>query len=128
MTQNEANNADDTALLVNNALHRQLVGLHTHIEPVDSNNDEYDSNVISNSSQYNAVHLDDWLGDSGVTCHITWERDTFATYEAIPRTTVLGVGDVKTFAIGRGTIYLYSECNGIIHILQLSNILHVPNN
>jgi hypothetical protein len=52
----------------------------------------------------------------------------FATYKAILRTTVLGVGDVKMFAIGCGTIYLHSKCNGIIHILQLNNVLHVPNN
>ena len=113
---------------MNNALHRQLIGLYTHIEPVDSNDDEYDSNVISNLSQYNAVRLYDWLGDLGATCHITQGQDTFATYEAILRTTVSGVGDIKTFAIGHGTIYLHSECNGIIYTLQLSNVLYVPNN
>ena len=120
-SRNKANNANDAALLANSAL-------HAHIEPVNSDDDEYDSNVVSSSSKYNTVRLYDWLGDSGATCHITRERDVFATYEAIPRTTVSGVGDVKTFAIGRGTVYLHSECNGIIHTLQLSNVLHIPNN
>ena len=127
-SRNEANNADDAAPSANSALHGQLVGLHAHIEPVDSDDDEYDSHVVSTSSKYNTVRLYDWLGDSGATCHITREQDVFATYEAIPRTTVSGVGNVKTFAVGHGTIYLHSECNGIIHTLQLSNVLHVPNN
>ena len=32
------------------------------------------------------------------------------------------------FAIGRGTVYLHSKCDGITHTLQLKNVLHVPNN
>ena len=72
-SRNEANNADDAAPSANSALHGQLVGLHAHIEPVDSDDDKYDSNVVSTSSKYNTVRLYDWLGDSGATCHITRE-------------------------------------------------------
>ena len=122
----ESNNTNDDALSANNALHGQLVGLHAYIEPVNSNDDEYDSYVVS--TQYNPVRLYDWLGDSGATCHITWERDAFSTYETILKTTISGVGDVKMFAIRRGTVYLHSKCDGITHTLQLNNILHVPNN
>ena len=124
----ELNNADNNALSVNNALHGQLVRLYAHIEPINSDNDKYNSNVASSSSKYNAVCLYDWLGDSGVTCHITQEWDTFATYESILKVTVLGVGNVKTFAIRHSTVYLHSECDGIIHTLQLNNVLHIPNN
>ena len=120
------NNAEDDAPLVNNTLDGQLVRLHAHIEPVYSNDDEYDSHVVS--TQYNPVQLYDWLGDSGATCHITQEQDAFSTYEAILKTTVSGVGNIKMFAIGRGTVYLHSKCNGITHTLQLNNVLHVPNN
>ena len=120
------NNTKDDAPLANNALHGQLVGLYAHIEPVDSDDDKYDSHVVS--TQYNPVRLYDWLGDSGATCHITRERDAFSTYKVILKTTVSGVGDVKMFAIGRGTVYLHSKCDGITHTLQLNNVLHVPNN
>ena len=52
-SRQESNNTDDDAPSANNALHGQLVGLHAHIEPVDSDDDEYNSHVVS--TQYNPV-------------------------------------------------------------------------
>ena len=54
-------------------------------------------------------------------------RDTFATYELVPRIPVNLAGKNRFFAIAKGTIFLQSKCEGIIHTLQLNNVLHIPN-
>ena len=36
-------------------------------------------------------------------------------------------GKNRSFAIAKGTIFLQSECKGIIHTLQLNNMLHILN-
>jgi len=72
--------------------------------------------------------LYDWLADSGTTSHITHQRDAFATYEMLPKLTVSGIGGITASAVGKGTVFLHSECNGIVHMLQLQNVLHVPKN
>jgi len=46
----------------------------------------------------------------------------------LPKLTVSGVGGVTTSTVGKGTVFLHSKCNGIIHTLQLQNMLHVPKN
>ncbi len=70
----------------------------------------------------------DWLADSGATSHITHKRDAFTTYERIPEVPIAGVGGMKARAVGRGTVNVQSECDGTIYILELQDVLHVPEN
>jgi len=99
-------------------------------DEADASDDEmFDRRVDSyaSSSKY-TDRFYDWLADSGSTVHITSRRDAFDTYEDITRLPISGVGGIKTHAIGKGTIYLHSECDGNTHTLQLNNVLHVPSN
>jgi len=41
---------------------------------------------------------------------------------------IKGISGVKTFAVGKGTVFLNSECDGKIHTIELRDVLHVPNN
>src|ERR1700683_10363 len=68
----------------------------------------------------------DWVADNTTSSHIASERDNFETYTKIQESTVTGVGGKKAAAIGRGTVILISNCNGIDWTLKLENVLHVP--
>jgi len=70
----------------------------------------------------------DWLADSAATTHITHQRDAFITYKIIPEVPISGVGGLKTHVIGRGRVNLQLECDGKTYILELHDILHVPDN
>ena len=70
----------------------------------------------------------DWLADLGATTHITHQRKAFTTYQKIPKVPVAGVGRIKAHMVGKGTIRLISECKGHIYVLELQDILYVPNN
>src|SRR5712691_11018552 len=70
----------------------------------------------------------DWLADTGATSHITHRRDAFTTYERIPEVAIAGVGEMKARAIGRGIVNVESECDGKKCILELQDVLHVPEN
>ena len=48
--------------------------------------------------------------------------------EEIPHIAIKGVGTIKTHAIGRGTVFLQSKCDGHLHTFELNNVLHVPSN
>ena len=72
--------------------------------------------------------LYDWLADTGTTSHITHRRNAFATYELILKVRVSGVGGVQSFVIVQGTVFLQVECNGMLHTLQLHNVLYIPEN
>ena len=47
-------------------------------------------------------------------------------YESLPNTTVAGVGGTRVGVVGRGTIYLCSECDDKVHMLQLNDVFHIP--
>ena len=66
-----------------------------------------------------------WLSDTGTMSHITHRQDVFATYKPLPKVAISGVGSIQPFAIAKGTMFL---CDGIIYMLQLHNVLHIPNN
>ena len=83
-----------------------------------SNSDEYDSRLI----YYN------WLADSATTSHVCNRREAFTSFRPLTATTVTGVGNLVTKAEGRGTVELTSWCNGHKYILQLENVLYIPNN
>ena len=58
----------------------------------------------------------DWLGDSAYMVHVMSRHEAFATYETLEKKPIKGVGGMRTYTVGRGTIYLHSECDGAVHI------------
>ena len=96
--------------------------------------DEYDGkyhnfdDVLSSDEMDIRLIYYDWLADSAATTHIAHQRKAFTTYKRIPEIPIAGVGGAKAHAIGKGTIKLISECNGHTYVLELQDVLHVPNN
>ena len=86
------------------------------------------STSVVGSSKYTNDDLYIWVADSVSTVHVMNQRNTFVTYNPVPKILVTGVGGVKAFAIAQGTVNLYSECNGMTHMLMLKNVLHILNN
>jgi hypothetical protein len=87
-------------------------------KPDVSNSDEFDERLIF----YN------WLADSATTSHVCNQREAFTSFHPLTATKVTGVGNLVTKAEGRGTVELTSWCNGHKYILQLENVLYIPNN
>jgi len=70
----------------------------------------------------------DWLADSAATTHITHQCDAFITYELILEVPISSVGGLKMHVIRQGRVNLQLECDGKIYILELQDVLHVPDN
>ena len=87
-------------------------------DPDVSNSDEFDEHLIF----YN------WLADSATTSHVCNRRDAFTSFHSLTATKVTGVGNMVTKAEGQGIVELTSWCNGHKFILQLENVLCIPNN
>jgi gag-polypeptide of LTR copia-type/Integrase core domain/GAG-pre-integrase domain len=89
----------------------------------------FDEPDVLYSGEYNPCLIYyDWLGDCATTSHICNRREAFRTFQSITDTMVLGVGNVKTDAKGRGTIELKTSYNGQNHTLELKNVLYIPTN
>jgi hypothetical protein len=98
-------------------------------ERSDSDSDSDNYHVTAASSSKSQLHdLYDWLADLGMTLHITQCHDAFSTYEELSWLAIVGVGDIIMHTISKGTIYLCSKCDGLVHILKLNNALHILNN
>ena len=84
--------------------------------------------IASSSKMTDSLYY--WLADLGTTSHIIHWQDAFSTYEPIKHIPISGIGGIRTYAIGKGTIVLHSEVNGYVHTLHLNDVLydHVPNN
>ena len=63
-----------------------------------------------------------------MTSHVCNRHEAFTRFHPISATTVAGVGNLETKAEGRGTVELTSWCNGHKYILQLEDVLYIPNN
>ena len=50
----------------------------------------------------------DWFSNSTTTSHVTNKHDIFITHEPLHNTTVIGVGQIKAKAEGKGTVELIS--------------------
>ena len=134
----EANNAGSSIVEVNTAKQEEHIAFIANVANV--NNMDMDNNTYDNTEYYNFEHVPssieldlhliyyEWLADSGATLHITYRCDTFKTYKLIPEIPISGVGGAKVHVIGQGSIKLMSECNKCTYILELQNVLHVPNN
>ena len=89
----------------------------------------FDEIDVTYTGEYNPPLLYyDWLADSATTSHVSNQRDAFKTYQPLTDTNVSGVGNVKTKALGRGTIELNSSYNGKNYIIELKNVLYIPTN
>jgi len=128
-------NADANNCLVGKAPQANvaLYGQHVAFHSVTADNDLVDilddDNVSIESDEHKGMSdMYNWLADSGMTSHITHRQDAFATYKMLPKLTVSGIGGVTASAVGKEMVFLHSECDGIIHMLQLQNVLHVPKN
>jgi len=86
------------------------------------------SNVTNSSEMSANKNSFEWIADSASTVHITNRRDAFATYTPVPEIRVTGVRGVQAFAVGKGTVYLSTECDGKHNIICLQNVLHIPCN
>ena len=109
---------------VNIAIHDKNVAYHIAEDSlIDVVND---NDNVSPSVQDNKVIYDlyDWLAGTGTTSHIMHRRDAFMTYELVPKIPVSLVGKNTSCAIGK---VLQSECDSVIHTLQLNNVLHIPH-
>ena len=82
-------------------------------------------NVTSSSVVPQNEDLFEWIADSASTVHVTNRRDAFATYTPVLDIKVTGIGGVQVFAVGKGTVYLSSKCNGKYNIICLQNVLHI---
>jgi len=129
-SKNDVQNADDNTQ--QSVLHGQLVALNANNGAGAKAYDDYNSynsyENVSSDSEYNDGQTYDWLADTGTTSHITHQREAFTMYETIPRVPISGVGSIQTFAIGKGTVFLLSKCDGYMNVLQLNNVLHIPSN
>jgi len=129
-SRNDTQSADDTTQ--QSVLHGQLVALNADNGASAKVYNDYNSynsyKNVSSDSKYNDGQAYNWLADTGTTSHITHQHNAFATYESIPKVPISGVGRVKTFVIGRGTVFLLSRCDGYMNMLQLNNVLHIPSN
>jgi len=149
--QKQSHSAEDGTEVNNASIHRAFVSLlavsitETHeVNTVEDENIEIycretDSKDLSSvdlahSSVTNSSKMTEnedsfeWVADSASTVHITNQCDAFATYNPVPDIKVTGVGGVQAFAVGKGTVYLSSKCNGKTSIICLNNVLHIPCN
>jgi len=89
----------------------------------------FDNSNVSNSDEYNSrLIFYNWLADSAMTSHVCNRCEAFTMFHSLTATSVIGVGNLVTKAKGQGTVELTSWCNGHKYILQLKNVLYIPNN
>jgi len=140
----EAHSTEDNEQANNAMIHGAFVSLFAATiaeadvdtgEDSDSDRDRHQNecvNVASTSVVGSLKYTNDdlyvWVADSASTVHVMNRCDAFVTYNPVPKIPVTGVGGVKAFAIAQGTVNLYSECDGMMHMLMLKNILHILNN
>jgi len=102
--------------------------------PVFSPSDEgqyfnFDQHDVYNSAVNDErVLYYDWLADSATTSHICNNREAFITYSPIKNMPITGVGNLKAHTKGWGTVQLRSHYKGHSYILQLEDVLYVPDN
>jgi hypothetical protein len=74
------------------------------------------------------IRFYDWVGDSVTTSHMCNQHDAFVSYAPTKGTSVLSVGNIEISVLGRGTVELETVCDRSRYVLQLKNVLHIPNN
>src|SRR6202167_3333831 len=127
--QNENETAEETNIA------DEEISFNTEENPMEGHSTSSIDDEEHNFDSYQACNYEandersiyyDWVADNATSSHIASERDNFETYTEIQESTVTGVGGKKASAIGRGTVILISNCNGVDWTLKLENVLHVP--
>jgi len=145
--QKQSHSAEDSAEVNNASIHGAFVSLlAVSITGTDVNTGEDEkieiychekdpkcvdfvySSVTTSLTDSQNEDCFEWIADSASTVHVTNRHDAFETYFPVPDITVTGIGGVQAFAVGKGTVYLYSECDGSVNTIRLSNVLHIPCN
>ena len=85
-------------------------------------------NVVAHDSEYDKLDSYEWVADLASTVHVMHQRNAFATYGPVPKISITGMGGIKAFVVGMGTVYLNAEYEGNMITLQLNNVLHIPGN
>jgi len=133
----ETDDGEETAAIVadeSNVVEEPMVLIADNDKSGIVDDDTYDGEYYNFNHVPSSDEMDirliyyDWLADSAATTHITHQHNAFITYEIIPEVPISGVGGLKTHAIGQGRVNLQSECDGKTYILELHNVLHVPDN
>ena len=109
---------------MNIVIEGKFVALQTKHDSDD--NLDSDVNILTGNQYNNKTYNYEWLANTAATVYVTNQCDAYATYEELPNSNVTGVGKTQVHVMGKGTIYLYSLCNGIVHTLQLNDIFHIP--
>ena len=87
-----------------------------------------DSNVSEIGEIDMRVIYYDWLADSATTSHVCNNHSTFTEFQPLTATTVTGIGNLSTTAQGRGTVELISQCGKTQYLIELKDVLYIPNN
>lgn len=90
----------------------------------------YDANATSTEREKlcSISQVEDWLADSGASCHMTFRRDWFSEYKELPHPISVALGDdTKHKAIGTGTIVIKRKVKGIWLDGILEGVLHIPS-
>jgi hypothetical protein len=89
----------------------------------------FDEPNVTNSDEINTCLIFyNWLADSAMTLHVCNQHEAFTMFHPLTGTIVIGVENLETKAEGQDTVELTSWCNGHKYILQLEDILYIPNN
>jgi hypothetical protein len=122
-TAEETNTANEEIAFITLENPKEGENLEPSIDDEEHNFDSYQAcNYEANDER---LIYYDWVADNATSSHIASKRESFETYTKTQKSTVTGVGGKKAAAIGRGTVTLNSNCNGINWTLKLENILHV---
>ena len=69
-----------------------------------------------------------WIMDSGATCHICNDRNSFVELRNLKKTLDVTLGDAHTLkAIGHGTVILMMKTGCLTRKCKLHDVLFVPN-
>ena len=89
----------------------------------------FDNPDVTDLEKYDMWHIFyNWLTNSATTLHICNQHQAFTNFHPLTATTVTGVGNLVMKAKGWGTVELRLWCNGHKYILQLEDVLYIPNN
>src|ERR1700761_512114 len=83
-------------------------------------------NVCTCLSAGNSLKCTDWIADSGTTSHISNSRDLFTDFTPLTNHTIIGLGEQKVQALGKGTITLDFKADGKYVTNILKNVLYTP--
>lgn len=86
-----------------------------------------EENAIIVEEALSAGDLDDWIVDTGASCHMTYDKSEFVTYRDVNTTRKVKFGnDSYGYGIGIGDIELVTTHNHHRNILRIKDVLYIP--